>query len=287
MKLNNIILGTVTLSTLGLIGGLTKQASASTGVSVYRLYNPNTGEHFYTENAYEKNSLSNSGWKYEGIGWQSATSGTPVYRVYNPNAKGGDHYYTMSRYEAQSLISQGWRWDNGGKPSFYSAGNTNLYVAYNPNAQSGSHNYTTNSYEQNSLLKGGWKYGSVAWKVMGSAPAPENNSSQKLILKKEYKASGYILRFYPNSVGQADGVYRIDTINVDGTTNMGMWSAYKQVGNIIYDSIDGTPISAGDINGGEKKAVFRTEGPSARYYITIDPQSGNIQIGGATFVPTN
>jgi len=180
MKLNNIILGTVTLSTLGLIGGLTKQASASTGVSVYRLYNPNTGEHFYTENAYEKNSLSNSGWKYEGIGWQSATSGTPVYRVYNPNAKGGDHYYTMSRYEAQSLISQGWRWDNGGKPSFYSAGNTNLYVAYNPNAQSGSHNYTTNSYEQNSLLKGGWKYGSVAWKVMGSAPAPENNSSQQL-----------------------------------------------------------------------------------------------------------
>ena len=111
--------------------------------------------------------------------------------------------------------------------------------------------------------------------------------NQPPILKKEYKASGNILRFYPNPVGQADGVYRIDTANDDGTANMGMWRAYKQVGNIIYDSTDGNPISAGDINGGEQNAVFQTDGPSARYNITIDPQSGNIQIGGATFVPTN
>ena len=133
--------------------------------NVYRLYNPNTGEHFYTQNLAEKNNLQNVGWRYEGIGWLTSSSGTPVYRVYNPNAQGGDHYYTISKWEAQQLVNKGWRWDNNGGPAFYSNGTKNLYVAYNPNAASGSHNYTTSEYEQNSLLKIGWKYGAVAWKV--------------------------------------------------------------------------------------------------------------------------
>lgn len=136
----------------------------SNGLSeVYRLYNPNSGEHFYTQNFYEKNNLQNVGWRYEGIGWMTASSGQPVYRVYNPNA--GDHYYTLSKWEAQQLVNKGWRWDNNGAPAFYSNGSKNLYVAYNPNAVSGSHNYTTSSYEQNHLLKIGWIYGAIAWKV--------------------------------------------------------------------------------------------------------------------------
>ncbi|MGV8999987.1 putative mucin/carbohydrate-binding domain-containing protein [Lactococcus lactis] len=138
----------------------------SNGLSeVYRLYNPNSGEHFYTQNFYEKNNLQNVGWRYEGIGWMTASSGQPVYRVYNPNARGGDHYYTLSKWEAQQLVNKGWHWDNNGAPAFYSNGSKNLYVAYNPNAVSGSHNYTTSSYEQNHLLKIGWIYGAIAWKV--------------------------------------------------------------------------------------------------------------------------
>lgn len=157
--------------TIMLIGGavlVQTDAHASTStVPVYRLYNPYTGEHFYTASKTEGNSLVRIGWTYEGRGWQGKTSGTPVYRVYNPNAKGGDHYYTQSKFEAQSLVNRGWRWDAGGKAVFYSGGNTNLYVAYNPNAQSGAHNYTTSKGEQNSLLSIGWKFGTVAWKVAG------------------------------------------------------------------------------------------------------------------------
>lgn len=149
-----------------------KHVSASEKEVVYRLYNPNSGEHFYTTSFYEQNTLKNVGWRDEGVGWQAATKGTPVYRVYNPNVKGGNHYYTMSNYEAKSLIKAGWRWDNNAKPVFYSGGSVNLYVAYNPNAQSGSHNYTTNVYEQNNLLKNGWKYGAIAWKTMPSDPLP-------------------------------------------------------------------------------------------------------------------
>jgi len=132
---------------------------------VFRMYNKNTGEHFYTISGYEKDSLVKSGWTYEGIGWNAPKSGTPVYRIYNPNAKGGDHYYTISKYEADHNVSLGWKWDNGGEPAFYAGGNINVYVQYNPNAESGSHNYTVNKYEHENLLKNGWKYGSVAWKA--------------------------------------------------------------------------------------------------------------------------
>lgn len=83
------------------------QVKASSKSPVYRLYNPNSGEHFYTTNFYEGNSLKNVGWRDEGIGWQAANSGEPVYRLYNPNVKGGDHYYTLSKYEAQTLVNLG------------------------------------------------------------------------------------------------------------------------------------------------------------------------------------
>lgn len=76
-------------------------------VDIYRLYNPNTGEHFYTQDVHERDVLVADGWKYEGIGWRSWLDGDPVYRLYNPNAIGGDHYYTISAPEARSLVNQG------------------------------------------------------------------------------------------------------------------------------------------------------------------------------------
>ncbi|KEY62747.1 adhesive domain-containing protein [Lactococcus cremoris] len=130
---------------------------------VYRLYNPNTGEHFYPTSTYERDEDIKAGWRNEGILETAPTSGTAVYRVYNPNAKGGDHYYTTSQYEATSLVSKGWKWDNNAKPVFYSGGSKAVYVAYNPNAATGAHNYTMSSYEQNSLLNAGWKFGETAW----------------------------------------------------------------------------------------------------------------------------
>ena len=42
---------------------------SSTGV-MYRLYNPNSGEHFYTSSEAERDSLISVGWDYEGEGWQ-------------------------------------------------------------------------------------------------------------------------------------------------------------------------------------------------------------------------
>ena len=124
-------------------------------VDMFRLYNPNSGEHFYTASDVEKDTLVKAGWLYEGYAWSSpTTSNTPVYRVYNPNA--GDHHFTMSKAEKDNLVAAGWNYegiawfsdDSKEKP---------LYRVYNPNAEAGSHHYTASVSERDKLIKLGWR----------------------------------------------------------------------------------------------------------------------------------
>ncbi len=136
------------------LDSLTKQ-------SMYRLYNPNSGEHFYTVSAQEKAHLVSVGWNDEGIGWYAPKkSTTPVYRLYNPNA--GDHHYTFNENERKQLISVGWNDEGIGWYSDDAKG-VALYRQYNPNAKSGSHNYTTNKNENDHLVRIGWKEEGIGW----------------------------------------------------------------------------------------------------------------------------
>ena len=114
---------------------------ADTTNAMYRLYNPNSGEHFYTANFVEAKNIINAGWKYEMVGWNAPTTGVPVYRLYNPNV--GDHHYTLNASERDMLVNIGWRYEGIGWYSDVQK-SVKLYRAYNPNAKSGSHNYTTN-----------------------------------------------------------------------------------------------------------------------------------------------
>ena len=127
---------------------------------MYRLYNPNSGEHFYTATAGEKNHLVKVGWIYEGIGWIAPSSGNAVYRLYNPNA--GDHHYTMNAGEKNNLVKVGWKYEGIGWYSDVKKA-VPLYRAYNPNAKAGSHNYTVNYAEQKNLLRVGWRDEGIAW----------------------------------------------------------------------------------------------------------------------------
>ena len=138
-----------------------KAKSQITSKAMYRLYNPNSGEHFYTASAGERDNLKKVGWRYEGIAWNAPSiSGTPVYRLYNPN--GGDHHYTTSSSERQYLIKVGWRDESIG---WYSdeGKSVPVYRQYNPNAKTGSHNFTTSLDENNYLVKQGWKGEGIAW----------------------------------------------------------------------------------------------------------------------------
>ena len=129
--------------------------------SMFRMYNPNSGEHFYTSNASERNHLIAAGWRFEGEGWAAPIySNKPVYRLYNANA--GDHHYTTSANERDTLVAVGWKYEGIGWYSAESNGKP-LYRQYNPNAIAGSHNYTTNKGENDHLVTVGWRAEGIGW----------------------------------------------------------------------------------------------------------------------------
>lgn len=144
-------------------------ADAAEAADMHRLYNPNSGEHFYTANTNEKKHLTKVGWKSEGIGWTAPNSGNAVYRLYNKNA--GDHHYTMNANEKNHLVKVGWKYEGIG---WYSDAKkaVPLYRAYNPNAKAGSHNYTVNYGEQKNLLKHGWRNEGIAWYGVNKTTTP-------------------------------------------------------------------------------------------------------------------
>lgn len=130
-------------------------------LTMYRLYNPNSGEHFYTSNKEERDDILDAGWNDEGIAWYAPMkSNSPVYRLYNEN--GGEHHYTLSIEERDSLISAGWKDEGIG---WYSSDNQDipLYRLYNSNAYANNHHYTTSPQEQQDLVDAGWTYEGIAW----------------------------------------------------------------------------------------------------------------------------
>lgn len=144
------------------VGVYPEDQGSSTGSSqtMYRLYNPNSGEHFYTAVAAERDNLVSVGWNYEGTAWNAPASGQPVYRMYNANA--GDHHYTPNAGERDALVAVGWNYEGVG---WYSdtAKKVPLYRLYNPNAIAGSHHYTTNAGERDNLVSVGWQDEGIGW----------------------------------------------------------------------------------------------------------------------------
>ncbi|MBQ8604272.1 MAG: leucine-rich repeat domain-containing protein [Oscillospiraceae bacterium] len=130
-------------------------------ISMYRLYNPNSGEHFYTGSTEERDTLINAGWHYEGVAWNAPVEGEIyIHRVYNPNS--GDHHYSASKEEIDMLTSLGWRYE-GIAWNSAEEGNVPQYRLYNPNADCGSHHYTSSTEEMNFLVSLGWIYEGIGW----------------------------------------------------------------------------------------------------------------------------
>jgi hypothetical protein len=167
--------------------------------TMYRLYNPNSGEHFYTANARERDSVVRAGWNYEGVGWTAPVrSNTPVYRLYS----GTDHHYTMSAGERDDLIKAGWSYEGIGWYSDDAKG-VPLYRQFNPNVQpsaprnnSGSHNYTTSKAENDHLVSVGWRAEGIGWygvnpKAKPAEPvAPKPGATRKGFYAVRYDANG-------------------------------------------------------------------------------------------------
>ena len=143
----------------------TKAAPVAT-IAIYRVYNPNSGEHLHTMNLNEKNYLVKLGWRYEGISMRVPLSGRQLFRIYNPNS--GEHFFTLDGKERDNLKRAGWRYEGiawhtpwAGMP---------MYRVFNPNSRgAGSHHYTMLLSERNSLLKAGWRNEGISWYTLGGA----------------------------------------------------------------------------------------------------------------------
>ena len=141
-------------------GGVPSSPVTTTDGSIpmYRAYNPNSGEHFYTSNYYEVVNVGAAGWNYEQIAWYAPSTGTPVYRMYNPNV--GDHHYTMNWAEVEMLKGAGWNYEG---EAWKSGGSVKMLRAYNPNAVTGTHHYTSNPAELRSIVAVGWRDEGYGW----------------------------------------------------------------------------------------------------------------------------
>lgn len=81
---------------------------AKDAVSVFRLYNPYNGRHYYTLSGPERDSLISLGWRYEkdeGFMFPGQAVGTTeIFRLYNKNS--GVHLYTESSATRDSVLLQ-------------------------------------------------------------------------------------------------------------------------------------------------------------------------------------
>ena len=130
-------------------------------VHMFRMYNPNTGEHFYTGSEVEKNNLIAVGWQYEGVGFTfPANTGLPVHRLFQPST--GEHLYTMSEAEKDQLMAAGWNYEG---IAFNSAYDTEAvqHRLHNPNATVGAYHFTFSEEEMNNLIAAGWEYQGIGW----------------------------------------------------------------------------------------------------------------------------
>ena len=189
----------------GIVNYLETVEDPSASRDMHRLYNPNSGEHFYTSNAAERDSLKSVGWIYEGVGWVApGRSDTPVYRLYNPNA--GDHHDTTSVSEREMLVLAGWKYEGIG---WYSDDNREIAVLrqYNPNAIAGSHNFTTDSAERDMLVKAGWRDEGIAWYslnpvgVSGGEDDPYNGLTTRTPIMGASVVSASTMAAYYRGVG--------------------------------------------------------------------------------------
>ena len=135
-------------------------------VDMFRMYDPNSGEHFYTGSTVERDNLVAVGWQYEGVGFTfPLTTGDPVHRLYDPVY--GEHLYTMDVEEMNELLAKGWNYEG----IAFNSGFENevpQYRLHNPNETRGAYHFTASIEERDHLISLGWEYQGIGWYSLGA-----------------------------------------------------------------------------------------------------------------------
>ena len=135
-------------------------------VNMFRMYDPHSGEHFYTGSTQERSDLLDAGWIYEGVGFTfPLVMGDPVYRLYDPVY--GEHLYTMNEDEKAGLMAMGWNCEG---VAFNSATENDVpqFRLYNPNEKRGAYHFTASVQERDHLISLGWEYHGIGWYSLSS-----------------------------------------------------------------------------------------------------------------------
>ena len=133
------------------------KAKAGLEQHIYRVYNPNNGEHLFTTDKNENDHLVSLGWKEEGVAWIAPYFGTALTRLYDANS--GEHHYTADKNEIATLESLGWKnegekWNSASKENGVA-----LHRLYNPNeTRAGRHHYSLADNERDTLVNLGWNW---------------------------------------------------------------------------------------------------------------------------------
>ena len=180
-------------------------AEDSDSVSIFRAYNPNNGEHLYTD-ATEYAAVVAQGYNGEGDAWKApSTSNSPIFRAYNPNS--GEHMLA-SQAEVEALAAVGWN-NEGQKMYSDDEQGVPIYRVYNPNASgqyaAGAHHYTASREEAAGLVAQGWNW---------------DNQGQPVLYG--VKDSSVLVELVDNSGLQSDGTGLVgDELQAKYSTGLG------------------------------------------------------------------
>ena len=208
---------------------------------VLRLYNRWSGEHLYTTNRTEYNSLGKVGWSGEGTAWAAPNSGSnPVWRLYNRWS--GDHLLTSDRKEYDALGRAGW---NREGVAFYSGGGVSVWRLYNRWLKAGTHLLTTDKTEYDNLIRDGWSGEGVAFYAV-SARSGQTDSQRR---EAEVRAA---INRNPTSVNDGDtitvtGKAVAESLqDFDGTAYSVQLQRPLTIRNIPPSTVDTTPTETTD-----------------------------------------
>lgn len=121
---------------------------------IYRVHNPYNGDHLYTADENEKNTLVSGGYDDEGVIGKTPSDIVVVYRLYN--IESGEHLYTADYNEATDLVKKSANlsdgtlhgWQSEGEPFLayapFTPGKEPVYRLYKPG---GFHHFTRDANE--------------------------------------------------------------------------------------------------------------------------------------------
>lgn len=213
-----------------------------TSVNVYRLYNRNTSDHYFTIDVIERNTLISHGWVDEGVAFSvTSDASIPVYSYYN--SKTGCHVFSTNDSEKDTLIAKGYEYEKE-RFKLDSDGNVNIYRLRNKSND--KYHLTIDLDEYSRLTRSGWV-------DAGALGGKATSEVYVLDLSGNRTTNGNKLQLWPYNGSDAQ-IWHLTTIN-NGLQRI----ANRSASNMGLDCIGGwwdNGVKGGTYRNGQQVALY-------------------------------